>query len=148
MFEGVAQLFGLAMVEVPATARTPEAILRTLLAYLVTCRLVAPDKVEEAVAHLLQREALCSTALGGGVALPHSMTTAVCHPTGVIGQIPHGVKWSEQDSEPVTAVCLLLCPALGEELLLYMRMIQTATREVAAGQAGARVSRDEKVDAP
>ncbi len=136
MFEGVAGQFGLPIIEVPATARTPEAVLRHLVARLAADGLVDAEAVEATVRHLVKREEIASTGLGPGFALPHCKTTAVSHPTGAVGRVPHGVDWGGVDREPVTAVCLLLCPALGGGVTAFLRMLEAVAREAAAGPGG------------
>jgi mannitol/fructose-specific phosphotransferase system IIA component (Ntr-type) len=119
---------------VSETAATPEAVVRHLVAGLAEDGLVPLDGVGQIVAKLLLRESLAPTGLGHGAAVPRGMTTAVLAPTGVVGHVPHGVRWGSTDSELVTAVCLILCPASGEGLALYVRMLEGAIREFASGR--------------
>ncbi len=71
MFEAVAREFGTPILAVPPTAQTPEAALRHLVVHLAADGLADPHGVDEAVTHLLKREALGPTVLGRGLALPH-----------------------------------------------------------------------------
>jgi mannitol/fructose-specific phosphotransferase system IIA component (Ntr-type) len=132
LFEGVARQFNFPVVAVPDSAQTQEAVVRYLVSVLATVGRLAPDSAETCIEGVLRREFLGLTGLGRGAALPHRLTTAVSVPTGIVGQVPHGVQWGGVDEQPVTAVCLVLCPASCEQLREYMAMLECASCELAA----------------
>lgn len=66
-----------------------------------------PDTVVEA---LKQREAAHTTALGGGVAIPHCTLATVAEPVLLVAVAPHGAEFGPPESEPVRLFFLLLSP--------------------------------------
>ncbi len=85
-----------------------ESTLRTLIQPLVAEGLIADE--DPVLNALLDREAVQSTGIGGGLAIPH----AICHelesPLIVLGLCEHGVDFHALDEEPVRAFFLLLSP--------------------------------------
>ncbi len=80
---------------------------------------------EELLRQLLAREELSSTALGGGVALPHPRTPSPAfspHPLVVVGFPSRPLDWGALDGEPVHAVFLLLNPGPREHLRVLSRL--------------------------
>jgi PTS system nitrogen regulatory IIA component len=66
------------------------------------------DRVSEA---LFAREALGSTGVGGGVAIPHARIAAVTRPFGILACSKRPVAFEAIDNQPVDIVFLLLLPA-------------------------------------
>jgi mannitol/fructose-specific phosphotransferase system IIA component (Ntr-type) len=62
---------------------------------------------------LLGRERLGSTAIGGGLALPHIRHAAVTRPLGALAVSQAPVEWESIDGEPVHVVVLHLAPPVG-----------------------------------
>lgn len=60
---------------------------------------------------VLAREEMGSTGLGGGVALPHSKTSAVEAPVLIMAVSPGGVDFDSLDGRPVHVLLLILTPA-------------------------------------
>jgi PTS system nitrogen regulatory IIA component len=70
------------------------------------------------LAALLKREALGSTGLGDGIALPHARLDVVHRPFGLLGQLRKAIDFDAVDEQPVDLVFLLLLPTNphGEQL--------------------------------
>lgn len=81
-----------------------------LLDVLEAAGKVKPDKRDDIMLALLKREAVSSTALGRGVAIPHTKTRAVSEFCGAIGIAPGGIDCSAPDGQPVTVFFLFLSP--------------------------------------
>jgi PTS system nitrogen regulatory IIA component len=60
---------------------------------------------------LLKREALESTGMGSGVAIPHARLPMVKRPHGVLARLKPPVDFEAIDGQPVDLVFLLLLPA-------------------------------------
>lgn len=93
-------------------ASKPEA-----LALLVD-RLVAAGAARDAsvvLDALLARERFSSTALGGGIAIPHCRSLMVSKLCVVFGSFPEGVPFDAPDREPVVALLLVAAPDHGNE---------------------------------
>ena len=67
---------------------------------------------------LAQREALGSTGLGGGVAIPHARFAELKRPFGALARLRKPIAFEAIDGQPVHIVFLLLLPAekSGEQL--------------------------------
>jgi mannitol/fructose-specific phosphotransferase system IIA component (Ntr-type) len=59
---------------------------------------------------LLNREALGSTSIGKGVAVPHARSLAVTSAHLVLARSKRGVDWGAADGEPAHLIFLLLAP--------------------------------------
>ncbi len=70
---------------------------------------------------LRAREALGSTGVGDGIALPHPHAyelVAIDEPMVVVGLLDAPLDWDAFDGEPVRVVCMLLCPSGDAHLAL------------------------------
>jgi PTS system nitrogen regulatory IIA component len=66
---------------------------------------------EYVASELLKREALGSTGMGGGVAIPHARLPMVKKPYGALARLEPPVDFNAIDGQPVDLVFLLLLPA-------------------------------------
>jgi mannitol/fructose-specific phosphotransferase system IIA component (Ntr-type) len=64
-------------------------------------------EIEKAV---VRREMTMSTAVGWGVAIPHTLTELVKEPLAVFGRSKRGINFDAYDRKPVFKVCLFLVP--------------------------------------
>ncbi len=75
---------------------------------------VAAQKInvstETILVPLLQREALGSTGVGAGVALPHARLRDVATPVGVFARMRRPIAFEAVDELPVDLILLLLLP--------------------------------------
>jgi mannitol/fructose-specific phosphotransferase system IIA component (Ntr-type) len=84
---------------------------------------------------LVDREQRFPTALGHGIATPHTYHDAMQERLCVVGRVPDGIDYGARDGEPVTLVFLLLSPPgdpdghLATLAELSHLMINPATRE-------------------
>lgn len=60
---------------------------------------------------LLKREALGSTGMGNGVAIPHARLPMVKRPHGVLARLKPPINFDAIDGQPVDLIFLLLLPA-------------------------------------
>lgn len=68
-------------------------------------------QVDYVAAELLKREALGSTGMGNGVAIPHARLPMVTRPHGIMARLKPPVDFDAIDGQPVDLVFLLLLPA-------------------------------------
>src|SRR5689334_6120567 len=74
-------------------------------------RLLAPPGDDLCVLEALtEREALGSTALGGGVALPHGRCTTLRAPAAAFVRLAKPLEFGAADGKPVDLVCGLVTP--------------------------------------
>lgn len=57
------------------------------------------------------REAMGTTGMSGGFAIPHSKTDAVKHASLVAVKFANDVEWESMDGEPIKAAIALFAPA-------------------------------------
>ncbi|GLK80083.1 PTS sugar transporter subunit IIA [Methylopila turkensis] len=74
------------------------------------CRVAGVDP-KECVQALLDREALGSTGMGDGTAIPHARLAALREPIGFVVRLRKAIDFEAIDGRPVSLVCLLLLPA-------------------------------------
>ncbi len=92
-----------------------------------TSLLRLPDKVnrEYLLQELLAREALHSTAVGEGVAVPHirtPITPDLPHPLAALCLLENPVDFSALDGRPVTTVVIVLSPSIRAHLRLMAQL--------------------------
>jgi len=80
--------------------------------------LLVPIDERQLLAALTAREALGSTGMGEGIAIPHARLAGVEHPFGLFAHLETPVEFDAIDGRPVDLVFLLLLPAdpRGEQL--------------------------------
>lgn len=91
------------------------------LAALAADRLVDVDKYVEDVK---AREAISTTGIGDGVAIPHAKSAYVKTPTVIVGKSTKGIEWEALDDEPVNMVFLIAVPeGEGNEHLKILQVL-------------------------
>ncbi len=67
--------------------------------------------VDDVVQELVRREALGSTGLGSGIALPHARMAQVGKPFGLIARLKKPIEFDAIDGKPIDIAVLVLLPA-------------------------------------
>jgi nitrogen PTS system EIIA component len=65
---------------------------------------------DEVAGQIAKREALGSTGLGNGLALPHARLKGLKSPFAILARLQHGIDFDAIDNQPVDIVFLLLLP--------------------------------------
>lgn len=95
----------------------------------VSARDVVTDKAAFSKA-LFDREAVSSTGIGGGVAIPHVKMKGILEPVVGIGLFKDGIDFDAMDGEPVKIVVLFGMPAgADKEYLQLLARVMTMLRE-------------------
>ncbi|MFH2139056.1 MAG: PTS sugar transporter subunit IIA [Candidatus Omnitrophota bacterium] len=89
-------------------ATTKEGVIEELVGLLVDAQVIK-DK-EKLTKILLEREALGSTGIGQGVAIPHGKSESVKKLVAAFGLSQKGVNFDSLDGEPVYIFFLLVAP--------------------------------------
>jgi fructose-specific phosphotransferase system IIA component len=98
-------------VELKVGAQATKAdIIEQLVGLLVSAGAIRDKDVSRLVQTLLNREALGSTGIGQGVAIPHGKTDTVSKLIGALAVCRQGVKFDSLDGEPVYLFFLLVAP--------------------------------------
>ena len=88
-----------------------KAALFQALARRAAEQLAMPDSI--ILDALSRREALGSTGVGKGVAMPHAPVPELTTPFGLLARLDRAVAYDAIDGEPVDLVCLVLTPDNG-----------------------------------
>jgi PTS system nitrogen regulatory IIA component len=116
-------------------------VLCELLEHLVACGGLPAGERDRALAAVIDRELLGSTAIGNGVAVPHARLDCLDDVTIAFGLCPDGASFKALDGQPVTQVFLVLGPkdSPGE----YLDVMARITRLVQNGDFRRFLSRAE-----
>ena len=100
---------------------------------------LAPSLVLDALAH---REALGSTGLGNGIALPHARIGGIDRPFVLVTRLREAIGFEAVDDRPVDIVCLALLPTARDKDPL--NVLACIARRLRDGRilAEARAARD------
>jgi fructose-specific phosphotransferase system IIA component len=98
-----------------------------------------PEAVRQAVA---QREALGSTGIGKGIAVPHARSTMVSERAVVVARSRRGVDFEALDGEPVHLCFLIVAPPV-EKDEVYLQLLARIVRGVRLARTRQRL-----LDAP
>ena len=85
-----------------------EAAIAELVAHLDRNKMLGSASQREVVKALMEREALGSTGIGGGFAVPHAKYGGVNGLVGAFGRSRKGVNFNALDGEPVYLMFMLL----------------------------------------
>jgi mannitol/fructose-specific phosphotransferase system IIA component (Ntr-type) len=88
-----------------------DAALKELLAAAQAAGSFATKATKTLQKRMLEREAIGSTGLGNGVAVPHVKSDDVTKAALVLARSKRGLEWSAIDGRPVHIVFLLVSPA-------------------------------------
>lgn len=108
-----------AFIELPDDA-DKRTVITMLVKSLVTARRIKASEVDEAVEGAMAREAIGSTGIGHGIAIPHCRTNLVKKIVCAYGRCEAGVDFDSLDGEPVNSVFFLLTPPECKEQHLHL----------------------------
>ena len=89
---------------------TKDAVIREAVGLLVRAGSIKEKDVGKVVQILLDREALGSTGIGQGVAIPHGKCDCVSQLVGAVGISKSGIEFDSLDGEPTYIFFLLVAP--------------------------------------
>jgi len=95
-----------------------EETIRTLAVAMASAR--KDVDAAKAVAAVMKREALSSTGLGSGVAIPHGRVEGLVRPAAALGRSTEGLDFRSLDGKPVHLVFLILSPPHDEGAHLHI----------------------------
>lgn len=106
-------------------ARTKVAAIEELVAKLISLNALPKDCDGQIIAAVMRREELGTTAIGRGVAVPHSRHEAIPQVLAAVGFSPDGIEFDALDGGAVHLVVLLLSPAnaAGENLRALQQIV-------------------------
>ena len=115
-------------VVVPLTARDKAGVIAELTHHLVDH---SGGGFEEVLGAVEEREAVLSTGIGFGVAIPHARSSAVRELSVVCGLSPVPVPYDSIDGEPVRLFFLIVGPeaSAGQHVKLLSRIARLVRRD-------------------
>jgi nitrogen PTS system EIIA component len=112
----------------PLAARDKKSVIAELTRHL-TAR--SGGNFEEVLGAIEEREAVLSTGIGFGVAIPHARTSEVAQLSLVCGVSPSPVPFDAIDGEPVRLFFLIVGPesSAGQHVKVLSRIARLVRRE-------------------
>lgn len=107
------------------TAFNKNQALKTLVDNIVKNKKLAPQQGEKLLYAVIDRERLCSTAIGEGVAIPHprqAVTAGLRRPILVLGICKKGMDLESIDGKPTQLIFLISAPRDDIHLKLMARL--------------------------
>jgi PTS system nitrogen regulatory IIA component len=89
-------------------SETKEGVLRELSE--AVCRLLPPLSPDRLASILMEREALGSTGIGEGVAIPHGKVPGIDRVVAAFGRSREGVQFASLDGKPARLFFLVVAP--------------------------------------
>ena len=121
-------------------SKRKSSVLEELVAHLADQNIT---KFPEAVLEVLrQREALGSTGLGKGVAIPHGRSTMVSERAVLFARSQKGIDFEAMDGDPVHLCFLIVAPPV-ENDPVYLRLLAEIVKVVRLARVRQRL-----IDAP
>ena len=113
---------------VPLSARDKSGVIAELTRHLID---QSGGSYEEVLGAVEEREAVLSTGIGFGVAIPHARSSAVSQLTLVCGVSPEPVPFDSIDGEPVRLFFLIVGPesSAGQHVKVLSRIARLVRRE-------------------
>ena len=96
------------MIKVPLESVTKNDVIAELLNLIDSAG--GLKNKDQALKDILAREALCSTGLERGIAIPHAKTNAVDRMLMAVGIAPRGIDYEALDGNPSSLFFLILAP--------------------------------------
>lgn len=113
----ISRILPVANVMVDFAASSKEAIFEAMGVLFEREAGVSSKRVAEA---LIQREQLCSTGLGQGVAIPHGRIRGLKSPLGAFVRLQTSIDFAAPDAKPVGLLFIMLVPEQATEAHLQL----------------------------
>jgi mannitol/fructose-specific phosphotransferase system IIA component (Ntr-type) len=125
----LADLLDIERIRIPLQSRTKEELLRELVSLLARGNGI--DNVETVLQAVRDREAILSTGIGHGIAVPHGKSPAVPELTMAAGRTAAPVDFDALDGQPVELLFLLVGPetAAGPHIKALSRISRLVRRD-------------------
>jgi mannitol/fructose-specific phosphotransferase system IIA component (Ntr-type) len=120
--------------------RKKASVLEELAGALASAKVVrSPEAILEA---LRRREALGSTGIGKGIAVPHARSTMVAERALLVARSSKGIEFDSVDGAPVHLCFLIVAPPL-ERDPIYLKLVAEIVRATRLAR-----TRQKLIDAP
>ena len=116
------------LIKIPLQAETKNTIIEELVDVLVSEKSLSNR--EEILSAILAREALGSTGLADGIAIPHAKTTAIEQVAVVVGIAPKPIDFDAQDGKGSQFFFLVVAPK--HEASAHIEILASIARATAS----------------
>lgn len=111
-------------------ADTKQSAIEAMVRHAIEAKVLPRTRREQAVAALLEREERGTTAMGGGVAIPHAKISGLQRVAGLVVRSVDGIDYRAVDGELVHVFVLLISPeSKADDHLATLRWISQAARD-------------------
>jgi fructose-specific phosphotransferase system IIA component len=121
-------------------SKKKSSVLEEMVAHLAKHK--AARQVDALLETLRQREALGSTGIGKGIAIPHARSTVVIERAVLLARSSKGVEFEAVDGNPVNLLFLIVAPPVDQDPI-YLQMLAQIVKSVRLAPARRRI-----LDAP
>jgi len=97
-------------IKVDLQSSDKKSAIKELIDILLTAKEINPAKKDELTKVVMDREALGSTGIGQGVAIPHGKSSSVKRLIAALGISRKGINFESLDGDPARIFFLLLAP--------------------------------------
>jgi fructose-specific phosphotransferase system IIA component len=80
----------------------------------------------EILDRVMRREAMMTTGIGNGVAIPHGKARSVSRMAAACAVVPEGLEFESEDGQPVHLIVLFVSPE--NDTTLHVRMLASLSR--------------------
>lgn len=115
-----------ALIKVPLVSTDKSGVLTELVDTLAQDKEYTPEKREAILQAVFDREALGSTGIGKGIAIPHAKLSWMKHIRMVVGVSKNPIDYGSPDHEPSRLFFLVLAPA--DEASAHVELLASIAR--------------------
>jgi mannitol/fructose-specific phosphotransferase system IIA component (Ntr-type) len=122
--------FGFPEVTLPiGNIQSVESVIRYLVGQLVAGGMLQTPDTDPVIEALMRREAIGSTGIGRGIAIPHTKYLHLNRIVGIVGRSPEGIHWPGAiDEQPVHLVILVVSPV--DQPGEHLRTLESIVRQL------------------
>jgi len=111
-------------------ADSKHAALEAMVRFAIDAKVLPRTRRDQVIEALAEREARGTTALGGGVAIPHAKIPGLQRVAALVARSVEGLDYRAIDGEPVHVFVMLISPeSRADEHLATLRWISVAARD-------------------
>ncbi len=124
-------------IKIPLESTDKDALIRELCALLATASGLTDEEEDEVREAVLEREAVLSTGIGDGVAIPHGKSEHVDGLVMVAGRTRGPVDFEALDDKPVQLILLLVGPESASSV--HVKVLSRISRVLRDGRLRERL---------
>ncbi|MCD6423562.1 MAG: PTS sugar transporter subunit IIA [Elusimicrobia bacterium] len=112
------------LIKIEIEQKSKKRVIEEIVQFLIEKKIIKKKQEKDLTKAILKREAIGSTGIGQGVALPHAKVSFVKEPLLFFANSKEGVEFNALDGEPVYIIFLLIGPR-NDEKGVYIKILST-----------------------